>query len=183
MSDAPTPSPEEPPPPEPDPGPEPIADPAKVLSDNRRLGKESADARKALKAAEAKIEELTKANMTEMERARAEWETAAAEAERAKWLPIVRDLRISHAAVGVMSEPELAGQLLANVDIDLDDPEAITTAIEVLVERHPSLGLGAGTPTPPGAPSFPQGPRGNGETPAPTMNDVLLDAFGMKRNL
>jgi hypothetical protein len=102
---------------------------------------------------------------------------AAAEAD-AKWLPVVRDLKFSQAAVGRLAEPELAGQLLAKVEVDLDDHDAIVAAIEELVTKHPSL---AASTTPP-TPAFQQGPRGNGAVPQPTMNDVLLDAFGVKRH-
>jgi len=179
MSDAPT-APEGDPPPEPDPEPEEtnesVKDPAKVLSDNRRLGKEAAQTRKALKEAEAKIEEMTKANMSEVERAIAEAEARGEERGRSELLPLVRDLRFSQAAVGRMAEPDLAGQLLPT-DIDLDDHEAIVAAIDALVERHPSLAAN-GVPH---TPAFEQGPRGNGETPAPTMNDVLMDAIGVRQ--
>jgi hypothetical protein len=163
--------------PEPQPDPEPVRDPDQVLADNRRIGRENAAIRKELKDAQAKLDEITKANMNEVERAIADAELRGEEKGRASLMPQLRNLRLGQVAVGLMAEPELAGELLASAELDLDDHDAIVKAIEGLVERHPSLGI---APTAQ-RPAFDQGPRGNGETAPKTMNDQLLDVLGIQK--
>ena len=179
MSDTPPEPPSEPPEPtpEPEPQPEPLKDPAQVLADNRRLGRESAAAKKELKAAMDRIAEMEKAQMTDLDRRIVEERVTAADEERAKWLPVVRELTLAQAAVGKVAEPSLVGQLLANDEIDVTDQTAVNAAIDALIEKHPSLAAG---PTQRG-PSFDQGPRNGNVVPPKTLNDQLFDVLGIKR--
>jgi hypothetical protein len=168
----------DPPEPAPEPEPEPVRDPEKVLSDNRRLGSDLAAAKKELKAATSRLADMEKANMSEVERQLAEARVGGAEDERAKWLPVVRDLTLTKAAVGKLIEPSVAGKLLADRDIDFTDTEAVDKAIDTLLEEYPTLALSAQGQH---RPAFDQGAR-NGSAPAPkTMNDELLDMLGVQR--
>lgn len=181
MTDTPPdPAPETPPDPEPTPDPEPVRDPDQVLADNRRLGRENAATRKELKAAQALIEEMKQAQLTDAEKRSMEDRLAGADEERAKWLPVVRELTFAKAAQGRTSDPGLVGELLSKADIDFTDETAITEAIDALIEKHPSLAPG---PTQPSRPAFEQGPRGNGAPPqGKSMNDQLLDMLGIQRS-
>lgn len=112
------------------------------------------DAEKAAKAAadrqaemEAELAQLREGAMSDQEKALEQARQEAAEAARTEVLTEVRGKRltteIKAAAAGKFADPEDAAAFLATDDLDPDDPDAISAAVDELLERKPHLKAGA----------------------------------------
>lgn len=152
---APAPTPE-PAPVDPAPDPEPLGEGGKAALAAER--KARADAEKAAKALQKRLDDIEALNMTEQDRAvaaaRAE---GMAEAQRAASERILRT-ELRAAATGKLADPSdaLAHIDLSTIDVSDDgtvDTDAIASAIDALVAAKPYLAGATPTPPPPGVPT------------------------------
>lgn len=140
------------------------------------------DAEKAARAAadrqaemEAELAKLREGAMSDQEKALEQARKEAAEAARSEVLTEVRGKRLATeiraAATGKFADPEDAAAFLATEDLDPDDPEAISVAIDELLEKKPHLKAGA-TQANPG--DIDQGARDSDGVRQLTRDDLKL---------
>jgi hypothetical protein len=162
-------------PPAPDPAPDPALGPAgeAALKAER---KRAADAEKAAKALQKKLDDIEASNLSEQERAVAAARNEGASEATTKANERIIKTEIRAAAAGKLQDPADA---LAHIDPTQfavgDDGEvdtaAITSAIDELLTTKPYLGTGA-TPAP-AVPGVPKGARPSGDA-APQLTAADL---------
>lgn len=155
----------------------------KALDAERRRAR---DAEKRAKDAEAQLAEVRSAQMSDHEKAiadaRAEGAAEAAQKANARLFAAeARALAHGHLAdPDLFTDPEVARRLLGFADaLPVDDggeidAEAISAAIDDLLEKRPSLKASATRPTG----SADQGARSNGATRAKTLTEALAAKYG-----
>ena len=175
-SDQPTPEPApEPPTPEP-PAPEadePLGEPGKRALDAERAAHK--EAKRQLREMETQLEEARLAQMSEQEKAVAEARKAGELDATSKVQTRLFAAETKVAAAGKLADPSLLAdpdvalkllgldQIPVTPDGDIDS-EAISQAIDTLVEGRPFLGLSGATPKPPPG-SADGGPQGGTHKP------------------
>lgn len=170
---APQPTPPADPPAPPATGDEPLGEPGKKALEAER--QRAAAFERQLKETTAKLDELTKAQMSDTEKAIA---TARSEGEQAaedRWRTQVGKLSVQAAAAGKFASPEDAHLFLDEIPFAADgtvDQAALTVKLDKLLADKPYLAATGATPPPPANPPVvPTGPRGGAGTPI-TQDDL-----------
>lgn len=153
---------------------EPLGDAGKKALEQERAARKAAE--KASRKAEAELADLRKQSMSEQERAVVEAREQARTEALAEANRRIINAEVKAAAAGKLANPKLGTRLLDLDQFKVDDEgnvdvEAISAAIDGLLEAEPYLAAGA-TPRTPG--SADGGPRGAPKTV--TDMDALLRA-------
>lgn len=139
-----------------------VEDPRAVLELNDKYRRENKGLRDRLKEAQAELEELRKAAMSEQERAIEEAKIVAVSEVESKYQAKLLEMSVRAAATGVLADPEDAWRLIDFEDVDPDDTKTITEAIAGLIEAKPYLAAATAQRQ---RPSIDQGPQGSPPPP------------------
>lgn len=155
---------------------EPLGDAGKKALEQERAARREAE--KARKTLEGELEKVRRQSMSEQERAIAEARDQARNEALAEANRRIVAADVKAAAAGKLTNPALAVRLLDLDQFEVDsegntDVEAISTAIDGLLQTDPYLAAGA-TPRPPGDGGG--GPRGPAPKPNRDMDSLLRAA-------
>lgn len=167
-----------------DAGDEEVRDPAQVLKDNRKLRREQRKTAERLEALEKELtgyREQDEASKSDQEKALdAARKEAAAEAD-SKWRARFVTAAVEARAARTFADPADAVRLIDLEDLDVDDTEAIDTALEELATAKPYLLRSAGDDekTPPKSDAGNRGqPAAGGKDKSPS--DWIRNAAGYR---
>lgn len=163
---------DDPPPDDPD-DDEPLGDAGKkALERERRARREAEKRAKRAEELEQELEQFREQQMSEQEKAIEQAKREAAEKTREEILGEVTreklETRLVRAATGKLANPELVTRLIDTDDLDPDDAEAISAAVDRLLEQEPYLAASATQPVGDGG----GGPKPDREEPDPSEMDM-----------
>lgn len=150
-----------------------VDDPQALLSEYEKKKRENKSLRDRATAAEAELEELRKAQMSEQEKALDEARKEGYEKAEAFYKTELAKARVTSLAAGHFADPNDALMYLDLDELDLDDDKAIVKALEEVLKAKPYLSAKNG-----GRKSIDQGPQGGAGGEGQSASDWMRSITG-----